>query len=51
MMFSDNYGAMPEVVFRQTAAVGWIPPTERMADLQRRVALMRPGLALIRGLL
>ena len=48
MMFSDNYGAMPEVVFRQTAAV--VPDTSegaQMADLQRRAALMRPGLARI----
>ena len=47
MMFSDNYGAMPADVFRQTAAATGLDTSDeaRMADLQRRVALMRQGLA------
>ena len=47
MMFTDNYGAMPADVFRQTAAATGLDTSDeaRMADLQRRVALMRQGLA------
>lgn len=47
MMLNDNDAAMPDGVFRQMAAAAGLDTSDaaRMADLQRRVALMRQGLA------
>ena len=47
MTFSNSDGAMPDDAFRQMAAAAGLDTADavRMADLQRRVALLRQGLA------